>query len=52
MTIKKYRYKTEEERKQIIFWLDALYGYMWRTGCGNLTDDKQNKTLTLKLLNR
>ena len=50
MITKEYPYKTEEEKLTIYTFLNALYGYLYCSGGGNIYIDRQNKIIRTNLL--
>lgn len=50
MITKEYPYKTEEEKIIIYTFLNALYGYLYCSGCGNICINRENKVIQTSLL--
>lgn len=50
MITKEYPYKTEEEKIIIYTFLNALYGYLYCSGCGNIYINRENKVIQTNLL--
>ena len=50
MITKEYPYKTEEEKIIIYTFLNALYGYLYCSGCGNIHINRENKVIQTNLL--
>ena len=50
MLTKEYRYNTEQEKTTIYTFLNALYGYLYCSGYGNIKIDRENKIIYTSLL--
>lgn len=50
MITKEYPYKTDEEKVTIWNILNALYGYLYCSGYGNIKIDRENKIISTNLL--
>lgn len=50
MITKEYFYKTEEEKLTIWKFLNAMYGYLYCSGFGNIKIDRANKIICTNLL--
>lgn len=50
MVTKEYPYRTEEEKLTIWNFLNALYGYLYCSGYGNIKIDRENKIIYTNLL--
>lgn len=50
MITKEYAYSTEAEKLTIWNFLNALYGYLYCSGYGNIKIDRENKIIYTNLL--
>ena len=50
MITKEYPYRTEEEKTTIYTFLNALYGYLYCSGKGNIRIDREKRIIYTNLL--